>query len=132
MRHSLPDPPDDAQPPEQAWYAIAIRWGGSPQYELIVTRDAKLTIRRTVDYLGRMADATGSGWLRQNPPPDAARADMAEVDDWFEQFQAHSSRPILEWHRIPAPDEGSKGEDDGSDLPGVVELPDERPHDPRD
>jgi hypothetical protein len=104
----------------QTWYAITISWGGSPQDELIVTRDAKLTIRRTVDYLGRMAEATDSDWLRENPPPDAARADMAD-DEWFEQFHAHTSRPVLEWHRIPAL------ADDGPDLPGVVELPDEQP-----
>lgn len=50
---------------------------------------------------------------------------MADVDDWFEQFQSHSSRPILEWHRIPAPHGEDGSGDDGPDLPGVIALPDE-------
>jgi hypothetical protein len=91
------NPPAD----RQVWYCISISWGGSPQDELIVTRDARLTMRRTVDYLARTADFTDE-WVRQHRPPDAATAPIADVTEWLEEFRENTDRPALEWHRTPA------------------------------
>ncbi|TCC01324.1 hypothetical protein [Kribbella soli] len=113
-------------PDRQIWYCISISWGGSPQDELIVTRDARLTMRRTVDYLARTGDFGGE-WVRQHRPPDAATAPIADVEEWLEEFRENTDRPVLEWHRIPAPEA-----DEIADLPGVIELPDSRPYDDRD
>ena len=118
-------PESHHEPPAsgQTWYAITVEWETppGPQSELIVTRDARLTMRRTVDYLARTGKLLAGGlagmtddpeWVAENPPPDAASAPLPVVEEWLDQFMHHTSRPALKWHRIPAPDE--------------------RPYDPRD